>query len=377
MTNVRDQHLFSKGKKRILSLDGGGVRGAISIAFLEKLEEILSDIEGKHIFLCDWFDMIGGTSTGAIIAAALAKGFRSAEIKAFYKELAPKVFKNQWFRIPGIQSSFDAEILKVELEKVFTGLNLDSDQLRTGLLLVLKRLDTGSSWIVVNNPNSKYWETPADLSFIGNKHLSLSELIRASAAAPYYFDPQLIEIIAGQEPGLFLDGGVTPHNNPSLAILLSCVLPPYGLNWSLSESELSILSVGTGSFRPKVTAQQSKNSPALKLAVDSLAALITDNQELVLTVMSWLGNSCLPWKINSEIDDMSTYTPHFGSLFNYTRCDIMLEPEWLNKNLNTQFTSQDVEMLRAMDKPENIETLYSCGRIAAAKQLKHEMFINW
>jgi patatin-like phospholipase/acyl hydrolase len=70
----RDRHLFGPGAKRILSLDGGGVRGAVTIAFLERLETVIDEIEGKPTLLCDWFDIIGGTSTGAIIAGTLALG---------------------------------------------------------------------------------------------------------------------------------------------------------------------------------------------------------------------------------------------------------------------------------------------------------------
>jgi len=55
----------------MLSLDGGGVRGAISIAFLERLEKLVEEIEGRPTLLADWFDFIGGTSTGAIIAGVL------------------------------------------------------------------------------------------------------------------------------------------------------------------------------------------------------------------------------------------------------------------------------------------------------------------
>src|SRR6202030_3459689 len=86
----RDRHLFGPGPKRILSLDGGGVRGAVTIAFLERLEEVIDEIEGKPTLLCDWFDIIGGTSTGAIIAGALALGYRAADIHTFYKQFGPR-----------------------------------------------------------------------------------------------------------------------------------------------------------------------------------------------------------------------------------------------------------------------------------------------
>src|SRR5690242_3094920 len=89
----RDRHLFGPGPKRILSLDGGGVRGAISIAFLERLEDLVAEIEGRPTRLGDWFDLIGGTSTGAIIASALALGYSARDIHKFYHELAGRVFR--------------------------------------------------------------------------------------------------------------------------------------------------------------------------------------------------------------------------------------------------------------------------------------------
>ncbi len=71
-TCARDRHLFGPGPKRVLALDGGGVRGAITVAFLERIETLLSQHHGKEVRLGDWFDLVGGTSTGALIAGALA-----------------------------------------------------------------------------------------------------------------------------------------------------------------------------------------------------------------------------------------------------------------------------------------------------------------
>ena len=72
--NSRDRHLFGPGPKRVLALDGGGVRGALTVAFLERIEALLSERDGKEIRLGDYFDLVGGTSTGAVIAGALALG---------------------------------------------------------------------------------------------------------------------------------------------------------------------------------------------------------------------------------------------------------------------------------------------------------------
>ena len=70
--SARDRHLFAPGRKRILALDGGGVRGVVALAFLKEIERALAAQAGRPVRLCDHFDLIGGTSTGAIIAAGLA-----------------------------------------------------------------------------------------------------------------------------------------------------------------------------------------------------------------------------------------------------------------------------------------------------------------
>lgn len=370
----RDRHLFSRGKKRILSLDGGGVRGAVSIAFLERIEQVLADIHGRQIRLYEYFDLIGGTSTGAIVAAGLASGFSAAEIHAFYQELAPKVFKSSLFHLPGWHANFDGAALHEELEKTFSGCTLGSERLKTGLCMVLKRLDTGSCWVVMNNPRSAFWETPKDNSFVGNSYLSLPDVIRASTAAPFYFDPQTIEIVKGMEPGLFLDGGLTPHNNPSLALLLTAILPPYHLEWETGVDKLLIISIGTGSYRPKLTTREAQRAPAILLAINALAAQISDNQELTLTIMAWLGQSSLQWPINSELLRLEDAMPPFGKLFRFHRLDIKLEKPWLIENMDSLPEDSDIAALRQMENPDNISVLYNFGRIAAQKQITHAMF---
>jgi uncharacterized protein len=198
---ARDRHLFGPGRKRILSLDGGGVRGILTIAILERLEQVIEEIEGRPVRLGDWFDLIGGTSTGSIIATSLALGYRAAEIRTLYERLAPLVFKGSWRRLTGWRAKFDAQSLRDELDGLIAARRLESEDLVTGLCIVLKRLDTGSSWILMNNPRSAFWDDPADRSYIGNRHMLLANVVRASTAAPTFFDPQAISIVDHQPPG--------------------------------------------------------------------------------------------------------------------------------------------------------------------------------
>jgi predicted acylesterase/phospholipase RssA len=252
--STRDSHLFGPGPKRILAIDGGGVRGIVALAFLEKIESELTERAGFPVRLCDHFDLIGGTSTGAIIATGLALGLTVAELRAYYLELAPLVFKPPWVKLPGWRAVFDAQTLQRQLDIIIGARTLDSADLRTGLAVVLKRVDGDSSWILLNNPRSKYWETPEDKGFIGNRYFPLAKVVRASTAAPHYFDPQPIRILENSEPFVFVDGGLTPHNNPSLAMFLTTFIPAYGLGWPVGTENLTIVSVGAGTFRESQSA---------------------------------------------------------------------------------------------------------------------------
>src|SRR5438067_1935177 len=80
--------------RRILALDGGGIRGMITLGVLARLEaELRRELEeGPQFRLCDFFDLIGGTSTGAIIAAALARRMSVAEVAVFYRDFGRKIF---------------------------------------------------------------------------------------------------------------------------------------------------------------------------------------------------------------------------------------------------------------------------------------------
>jgi len=153
---TRDQHFFDPGPKRILALDGGGVRGILTLGVLERIERLLGERYGDaELRLSDYFDLVAGTSTGAIIAAALAKGMRVAEIRDCYHRLAGEVFKKSLFRKGLLRAKYNAESLSRLLRDVLGEVSLGSPELQTGLLAVLKRLDTGSPWPVSTNPKGK------------------------------------------------------------------------------------------------------------------------------------------------------------------------------------------------------------------------------
>ena len=417
-TCSRDYHLFSEGPKRILALDGGGVRGAVSVAFLKRIEELLDEEKGREVRLGDWFDLVGGTSTGAIIAGAVALGKRVDEVKNFYLERAPRAFASRW-SVPLLQSKFDARALRLEIDDIVQKATLDSDDLITGLCVIAKRIDTGSPWILANNPLSKFWETSSK-GTLANKDYTLSALVRASTAAPTFFDPEIIAITrdASQEPvqeiekqledlpvasrvwarlmtsslmtrlraiygmisdkgpnksthGLFIDGGVSPYNNPAMALLMLVSLQQFGIGWDLGPDKLSIISIGTGSFRTRVSFDQLGLAAPLRLAVQAMLSAIGDAQNLALMQMQWLGETSQPWPINSEVEGVEGNSPPGGKWFRFQRYDVSMELDKL-RHFGPHYLEADATRLQQMDRLDIIEEVYDIGYRAAKEQILPE-----
>jgi len=372
---TRERHLFSTGPKRILSLDGGGVRGLISLGFLQRVEAILRQRSGRNDFrLADYFDLIGGTSTGSLIAALLSLGKPVDEVIALYLELADRGFRKQpWFG--GFWApKFDGNALRAVIRKVFGLTTLGSDEIRCGLGIVAKRLDTGSVWLFHNHPHGRYFSAAnAAPDFVSNSDFLLADILQASTAAPTYFSPEFIQVSPGVK-GLFVDGGVSPHSNPALSMLMLATLKGYGFHWPVGADRLMLVSVGTGATPFKSTQQMLKRRPAIVLAIAALRSLMHDSDQLGQALLQWMSNSPTPWRFDGEVGNLADDVIGEKALLHYLRYDAPLVQDWLMQELGLQLEPADVESIRAMDRPENGARLLHIGEQAAARQVTAEHF---
>jgi hypothetical protein len=240
--------------KRILSLDGGGIRGVFSLEILLRIETLLREhFKSPKLILADHFDFIAGTSTGAIIAAGLCWGKTVEEILEFYVKHGTTIFQHvPWYRPLRrlLVSRYEAKPLSDLLQRSFSEDGqgevpalLDSKRLKTLLLVVLRNHTTGSAWPVTNNPLAMYNHSVRPDC---NLKIPLWKLVRASAAAPVYFDPE--EITLGNRRHVFVDGAITPYNNPALIAALMAILPCYRLAWDTGPDKIRLVSVGTVRF---------------------------------------------------------------------------------------------------------------------------------
>jgi hypothetical protein len=320
------------GPKRILALDGGGVKGVLTLGLLKAIEGELRRRSGDPNFvLADYYDLIGGTSTGGIIAAGLALGQSVEALIAMYLDLGPAVFGKQIGDGNIFRNKFDSKALRRALEPVLGRRTLGSPDLKTGFAIHAKRIDTGSAWVLTNNPRGKYFDpADGDGGMIPNKRYRLIDLVQASAAAPTFFDEIVIPIAYDDKDKViqrasFVDGAVGANNNPSMQMLLLALLKGYGFGWRAGAGNLMMTSVGTGLRRPEVDGDTfHAKAPALR-GVDSLRSMIYDTQIQGIVLLQALSEPALPWKINSEIGDMGgdRITPE--PLLDFQRIDVRLD----------------------------------------------------
>jgi hypothetical protein len=265
--------------RNILALDGGGTRGIFSLQILARMEELLRKKFGKpDMVLADHFDFIGGTSTGAIIAAALSWGVPVAKIEQFYLEQSQKVFSRRtWWDF--CRSKYRAEELSRLLSDFFSSngkpAKLGTARLKTLYLCVMRNASTGSAWIMTNNPRAKYNRKKKGKK--SNLDIELFKLIRASTAAPTFFRPETIS--ENDQSWLFLDGAVTPYNNPAFILYLLATLPCYRLNWPEGEDKLRIISVGTARMRITFTKKRAGAINILDQTKHAVLGLIDSNSQ--------------------------------------------------------------------------------------------------
>ena len=258
------ERIGAPGPKKILSCDGGGILGLMSVEILARIERDLRAQTGRDdLVLSDWFDFACGTSTGAIIAACVACGMSVDQIRSFYLDSGEDMFEKASLLKRLRYSYVDeplAKKLQVELDHALghdivpdnPQATLGDPRLRTLLMMVLRNHTTDSPWPVSNNPHGKYNQRTRDDGSSRqdcNLDLPLWQLVRASTAAPTFFPPEVVTFAEGtpdEYQFVFVDGGVTTYNNPAFLAFQMATAAPYGINWQTGADRLLIVSVGTG-----------------------------------------------------------------------------------------------------------------------------------
>jgi len=370
-----------EGPKKLLAIDGGGIRGVFALEILQKIEDMLKSKSGRADFrLADYFDYIAGTSTGGIIAAGLSIGMSVEEILAFYQEAGGQMFvKANLLR--RLRYKFEDEPLAAQLKQVFeAGTTLGSEELRTLLLLVMRNASTDSPWPISNNPYAKYNDRGRPDC---NLNLPLWQLIRASTAAPTYFPPEVIVLPsaapAGEQEFVFVDGGVTMYNNPAFQMFLMATLDRYWTakpeaRWRSGADRMLIVSVGTGT---SPAARQGLEPDEMNLlfnatTIPSALMFAALNEQDVLCRV--FGDCRAGDPIDSELGDLvgsGGPLQHGQKLFTYLRYNAELTREGLDA-----LGCRDIEpeTVQQMDSIDGIPELRTVGKKVAETKVLERHF---
>jgi hypothetical protein len=377
----RWQHLperFQQDRpRRMLALDGGGIRGLATLGILEQLENLVRERTGLK--LGDYFDYIAGTSTGAIIAAGLSCGMTVADLVEFYRSCGKQMFEPA-FLIERVKYFYTADPLKRKLQDVFgEDTRLGSGKLKCLLLVVTKNVTTDSPWPISSNPDAKYNDRSRPDC---NLQIPLWQLVRASTAAPVYFPPEILQWDPNNKSRTFVfaDGGVTPHNNPAFLLYRMATDPAYRLNWKTGEQNMLIVSVGTGAAESLGATAAAPNKNIVSIVAGLPGALMYGIQVEQDVNCRTIGRCTFGSRLDREILDMVPrqvedgmtleeryaapvvpLTRDLGRHFLYARYNADLSAEGLSA---AGFEDVNPSSIQKMDAVENMETLLGIGRKA-------------
>lgn len=341
------------GPRRLLALDGGGIRGLLTLGVLASLEKQLQERRGDPSYrLCQFFDAIAGTSTGAIIAAGLARGMSVAKLLSFYKEFGIEAFTRRSI-FERWKSLYENGALQKKLQAEFgASTTLEPEHLQCLLLVVTRNATTDSAWPIFSNPWSKYNQRDRKDC---NLRIPLWQIVRASTAAPVYFPPETIawDKDDASKQFVFVDGGTTAYNNPAFLLYRMVTDPAYKLEWPKGERHLLLVSVGTGAAP---TLGQTIDDPEQNLAAaakQTLGALMNQaafDQDLSCRTVG----RCVagPW-LDNEVGDLVPridgqpvpLSRDLGRAFLYARYDATLTKKGLDAIDCGDINTDDVSLL--------------------------------
>jgi patatin-like phospholipase/acyl hydrolase len=285
--------------QRILSIDGGGIRGVVPSLWLAHLENALAAHHAGPV--ADQFDLLVGNSTGALVVAGLAAGKRPAELAQLYEEASRAIFPDAPKRVlsrarriasQGLSApKFDGRGLDRVLHLIFGEMTLGQLQ-RPVMLLAFDTIARAPVFFRSYAPE--------------HRDVPVWEALRGSAAAPGYFPAHPMRI--GERELAVIDGGVVA-NNPALCAIAEALR----FDDSISDPrQLLLLSMGTGRHAYPISAHDAKSWGAMQWAMPLLDVVFdaaSDNNDEIARLLVGDGYTRMQMKLEAGsqfLDDASS-----------------------------------------------------------------------
>ena len=235
---VEDETVLGSKAVRILSLNGGGVRGLFTISVLAEIEQLVENTTvQKDVKIGNYFDLITGTSIGGILALGLAEGKSARELKDVFYEQGHKIFPRKEY-VDGffkkckklIGPTYKTEPLRETIVEMI-GDSITFNDLHRRVMIPTVNLSTG---------RPQFFKTPHNRCFNRDGNLKLVDAALATSAAPTYFEPYFVDDLKAY----FVDGGLVA-NDPSFVGLHEVFGDMKDDFPEINYSDIHILNVGT------------------------------------------------------------------------------------------------------------------------------------
>jgi patatin-like phospholipase/acyl hydrolase len=282
--SLPQKHTTQPKKKliKILSIDGGGIRGIIPALILKALESKLK--KKRHLAEC--FNVMSGTSTGGIIVLLLntpgannEPKFRAENIVNFYQNFGPKVFyQSAWRRIVTFNGWFGEKYSTENLEESLQEYFGDTRLRHSISSLIIPAYDISQDDIIFFKTEKAQLDLARDFYF--------KDIARATSAAPTYFYPASIKDINQQKSYDLVDGGVA-INNPTIS---ACV---HAIKLFGKDNDFLVISLGTGT---NYGAPQGKLSYGGEKEIKSGGKL--DWAASIVPIMMYAANDAVDYQMN-------------------------------------------------------------------------------
>lgn len=263
--------------KRVLSIDGGGIRGILPAVILSNIEKRAQILQNNNkIRVADLFDLISGTSTGGILTSLyLTPGednrpkYSASEIIDLYKELGPILFHRSFIKklssLGGLRSSRYSNQALIEFSYKTFGDKYISEAIKDCLITSYD----------ISSRKALFFSKYSQKKYENMAQYKIADIAIATASAPGYFSPYRLYAKDGGARTL-IDGGVYA-NNPAACALVECfkIWPESSLK------DINILSIGTGKVIKPYYYNKAKNFGFLKWALPILDIMISSAAETV------------------------------------------------------------------------------------------------
>ena len=288
--------LVKKKKIRILSIDGGGIKGILPGTILQELERKLQEKTGNpDARLSDYFDFMAGTSTGGLLVCTYLLPsatdptrpmMTAEEALGLYSKRGGNIFSRTLMQkvrsLFGLRDEkYDVKGLEKELKDYLTPNTLIKDFLKPSLITAYD--------LAAEKP---LFFTSADAKRRPAKNFKVWEVARATSAAPTYFEPAVVTSQTGRKFPL-IDGGVIAPNPTICACTEVAKMDPADIpGWNRSEQpgieDMMIVSVGTGSSVGDVGYEKMKNAGIPGWVRPIISIMMDGNNETVDFQLSML-----------------------------------------------------------------------------------------